>query len=152
MCLHVAKIDSMSQVYIHNWSFEPILTKTLKYLPSKTVRPNPLVSLFLKPENEPTSGVWHVFAYCEKICRNITKIVSMPRVYIHKWSFELNLTKIFNYPKLSHFWTYCWNKANFGILFHSVQKHAKISRVSAVCPKMRQFGLLWAGGCQLMLK
>ena len=55
MCLNVAEIASMPQLYIRNESFEPNLTTKFKYLLSKTVRQNPLVGLFLMPKNGPTS-------------------------------------------------------------------------------------------------
>ena len=54
MCLKKAKKGSMPRVSIHNWSFEPNLTAIFKYLLAKTVRRNPVLSVFLRPKNEPT--------------------------------------------------------------------------------------------------
>ena len=48
----------MPQVYTHNGSFEPNFTTIFKYLLSKTVRQNRLLSLFLRPKNGPTSEFW----------------------------------------------------------------------------------------------
>ena len=58
MWLNIAKKASMPQVYTHNGYFEPNLTSILKYLMLKTVRRNPLLSVFLRPKNGPTSEFW----------------------------------------------------------------------------------------------
>ena len=101
MCLKKAKKGSMPRVSIHNWSFEPNLTAIFKYLLSKTVRRNPVLSVFLRPKNEPTIEFRRT-VLDSRYLNIVDKLDSNYQLWIKNRGIE----PIFAISTLAH-WSYC---------------------------------------------
>ena len=101
------------------------MTTLFKYLLSKAVHQNPLVSFFLWLKNGPTSGFrWMVLD--SRYLNKVFKLGSNDQLWIHVETRGIERFLVF-----------------WGIFLHTLPIYAKIRCFAQIWLKLRQFGLLW---------